>query len=59
MIDIVIAAYTNSHAKNILEKYIDQTGRTTAIWYNEHIRAIGTNNENAKYAQYIVETGHS
>jgi hypothetical protein len=41
-------------------KYIGQTGRTFRVRYREHINAIRTNKQqNSKFAQHILETGHT
>jgi hypothetical protein len=39
-------------------KYIGQTGRNFKTRYKEHIHAIHTN-KTSKYAQHILETGHT
>jgi hypothetical protein len=40
-------------------KYIGQTGRNFRVRYREHIHAIRSNKATSKYAQHILETGHS
>jgi hypothetical protein len=40
-------------------KYIGQTERTFKYRYREHIQAIRTNRHTSKYAQHILDTGHS
>jgi hypothetical protein len=40
-------------------KYIGKTGRTFKTRYNEHIYAIKTNRRNSKYAEHILDTGHT
>jgi hypothetical protein len=40
-------------------KYIGQTGRTFKTRYKEHIYAIRTNKLNSKYAEHILDTGHT
>jgi hypothetical protein len=40
-------------------KYVGQTGRTFKVRYKEHIQAIRTNKRNSKYAQHILDTGHT
>jgi hypothetical protein len=40
-------------------KYIGQTGRSFRIRYKEHIHAIRYNKTTSKYAQHILETGHT
>jgi hypothetical protein len=40
-------------------KYIGQTGRNFKTRYKEHIHAIRTNKTTSKYAQHILETGHT
>jgi hypothetical protein len=40
-------------------KYIGQTGRNFKTRYKEHIHAIRTNKTTSRYAQHILETGHT
>jgi hypothetical protein len=40
-------------------KYIGQTGRNFRTRFKEHIHAIRTNKTTSKYAQHILETGHT
>jgi hypothetical protein len=40
-------------------KYIGQTGRSFRTRHREHIHAIRTNTTNSKYAQHILDTGHT
>jgi hypothetical protein len=40
-------------------KYIGQTGRNFRIRYKDHIHAIHSNKTTSRYAQHILETGHT
>jgi hypothetical protein len=40
-------------------KYIGQTEKTFNIIYKEHIQAIGNDNRNSGYSNYILNTGHT
>jgi hypothetical protein len=40
-------------------KYIGQTGRSFRKRHKEHIHAIRTNATSSKYAQHILDTGHT
>jgi hypothetical protein len=40
-------------------KYIGQTGRNFRTRYKEHIQVIHTNKTTSRYAQHILDTGHS
>jgi hypothetical protein len=40
-------------------KYIGQMGRTFKVRYSEHIHSIKTNKQNSKYAEHILDTGHT
>jgi radical SAM protein with 4Fe4S-binding SPASM domain len=40
-------------------KYIGQTGCMFKVRYKEHIQAVRTNKQNSKFAQYILDTGHT
>jgi hypothetical protein len=40
-------------------KYIGQAGRNFKTRYKEHIHVIHTNKTTSKYAQHILETGHT
>jgi hypothetical protein len=40
-------------------KYIGQTGRNFRIRYKEYTHAIRSNKTTSKYAQHILETGHT
>jgi hypothetical protein len=40
-------------------KYVGQTGRSCRIHYKEHINAIHGNKTTSRYAQHILETGHT
>jgi hypothetical protein len=40
-------------------KYIGQTGHTFKARFKEHIQDIRTNKSNSKFAQHILDTGHT
>jgi hypothetical protein len=40
-------------------KYIGQAGRNFRTRYKEHIHAIHTKKTTSRYAQHILETGHT
>jgi hypothetical protein len=40
-------------------KYVGQTGRSFRIRYKEHINAIHNKKPTSRYAQHILETGHT
>jgi hypothetical protein len=40
-------------------KYVGQIGRIFIARYREHIQAIRKNGHNSKFAQHIMDTGHT
>jgi len=41
------------------KSYVGQTGRDFYTRYNEHKRSFRYNNHNSKYAQHLIEHGHT
>jgi hypothetical protein len=40
-------------------KYLGHTGKTFKTRFREHVHVGKTNGQNSKYAQHILDTGHT